>query len=110
MDFLIGLCKVVAGAFVLFTFALKMYLNFNFQKVIHWQFSVGFLAFLTMVGYRLIDHDINVPSFTVSFFAVVLSGMFPKDVQLSKDFKGAAVAVVIGGGAGWLTFARLVVM
>ncbi len=107
MSFVLAVVKVIIGAFLMFSLANKLLLVLATKKAIYWHIAVGVMAFLLMIGYSLIRHDINVPSFTVLLFGFTLAGLSTSKEPMPGILKGAVIAVAIGGCLGWLTFAKI---
>lgn len=113
MDFFLALLKVIGGTFLLFLIANSFIKPATADKPFGFYLLLAFLTFGTMVFYRQTGHTINVPSYTVLAFIIVLGGM---DANFTEEFAERAKKVLsrgrwfaAGGGlAGWLTFAEVV--
>lgn len=111
MEIVIGLLKVVAGTFILFTLARTALLSFGTRSRWAWVVFVGALAVTNMVVHRLMGSSINPPGFTAVFLGVTLLGLNPKDAEkFDPLINRALIALAIGTGLGWLTYAEVVSM
>lgn len=115
MSLLIDIAQVIFGAFVMFTFANSRFRLATTSAPTRWCLLVGFMTFGVMLFYRLINHDINVPSFTVLLFIITMSGMdanLPKGLELvaMPTIKKARRFAIGGWILGSLTFAEIVTM
>jgi hypothetical protein len=108
MEFIIGLIKVLVGAFVLFTVARLTYENIGQRSKWGWVAFVGGLALANMLLYRLLGSSINPPFFTALLFGVTIAGLTPKDSPtMSVWYKRAIYAIVLGTLIGWASYAEV---
>lgn len=108
MEFIIGLIKVLVGAFVLFTVARVTYENIGQRSKWGWVVFVGGLALTNMLVHRLLGSSINPPFFTAFLFGMTISGLTPKDSPtVNLWYKRAIYAIVLGTLVGWTAYAEV---
>jgi hypothetical protein len=109
MEFLLGVIKVLAGAFVLFTVARITYGSIGQRTGWGWVAMVGALAITNMVVHRLLGSTINPPFFTAVLFGISLAGLAPQDsLTVTTWYKRAIYSVIIGTIIGWFTYMEIV--
>jgi hypothetical protein len=108
--FLIGALEVLAGTFLAWYLAHKLFMLVyrGLSRRLAFAVITFVLAFLIMLVNRLAGNHVTIPFLTVLGFVNTLNGFdanFP--IAEKKDFSVAAVSAVAGGIVGWLLYMEL---